>query len=527
MTPYHHRITHLVQSTDIQAISLYIISFIILSTIIFSTPALLGTDDYYHTRIADQIVEQQQLRLNFPWLPKTILNNNDFTDHHLLFHLYIAPWVHRGGLEGAKYATVSIAAGIFVAVFILLKGIKVRYALLWALALFGVSTPFLYRMLMVRTQGASLFMLILSLHLLFQKRYHWIIPVAFGYAWLYNGFILLFGVVVLYAIAEWITNRKFEWRVIVFCGIGLILGLVINPYFPRNITFIIEHLGAKVDIDNSVQVGNEWYAYRTSTLLDNSLGAFLALLIGIIAPTLKRNHRRDSVETTLLFVMILTLYMVFKSRRFIEYFPAFALIYGAASAGRGEWEFSQLIPDWLQNRRAVVGRWQLSSQTIISTAIILLMIVMGGYLTIQNVRHTQEDARQARAVETYEGASEWLKNYSPKGTAVFQTDWDDFTRLFYYNTHNTYLVGLDPTYLQQADPALWDQWVAITQGQVIQPSEVIQTVFGCNYVISDRQHRAFEAQAEADPAMRLVYKDEFSLVWRILPDESRQSPINN
>jgi hypothetical protein len=48
----------------------------------------------------------------------------------------------------------------------------------------------------------------------------------------------------------------------------------------------------------------------------------------------------------------------------------------------------------------------------------------------------------------YANASLWLEKNTPAGSRVFQTDWDDFPRLFFYNTHNTYLIGLDPTYLQ-------------------------------------------------------------------------------
>lgn len=504
-----------------QALLLYIVSFIILSTIIFSTDAFLGTDDYYHARIADQIIEQRQLRLDFPWLPRTILNNDDFTDHHLLFHLYIAPWVHSWGIEGAKYATVSIVAGIFVAVFILLRGIGVRFAVLWALALFGLSTPFMYRLLMIRTQGASLLMLIIGLHLLFQKRFRWLLPLAFGYAWLYNGFVLLLGFVLLYVVAEWVTNKRFAWRPIAYCAIGLLLGLSINPYFPRNFTFIVEHLSAKVDIESSVRVGNEWYAYQTSTLLNNSTGALIILVLGILAPYFKPNHRRDSAELTLLLVMILTLYMVFKSRRFIEYFPAFALLYGASNMGRGSWNIHQFIPNWLVERAFTFQQQKLSATIFVSVGLIFVLVGTGGYFGIKTIGDLIEDAQNARDVETYAGASEWLQTYSPEGALVFQTDWDDFTRLFYHNTHNVYLVGLDPTYLQRDDPPLWDQWVSLTQGEVIQPSEVIQTIFGADYVVSDRQHHAFEAQAEADPAMRLVYQDQYSLVWRILPTEVR------
>lgn len=501
-----------------QGTVLYLVCFIILAAIIFAPQGFLGTDDYYHARISDQIIEQGRLRLDFPWLPKTILNDEAFTDHHLLFHLYVAPWVHFGDIQGAKIATASIAAGIFVAVWVLLRGIGVRYAMGWSLAMFGLSVPFLYRILMVRTQGASLLMLVLALHMLFQKRYRWLILLGFGYVWLYNGFVLMLGFAMIYTVSLWVIERQFAWQPVFYCGLGLAMGLIINPYFPQNLLFIYDHLIAKVNIDASgVQVGNEWYAYTTSVLLENSLGALVALGLAIIHPFFS-SRKRDVADMTLLFAAFLTLYMLFKSRRFIEYYPAFALLAAAAAWGRGDIPLHHWLPEWgsYWQRLAFHKRlsYDMAGRILVAAGVLVLVI----YFVRSTVLATYHDAQNAVDVKTFEGASTWLKTYTPPDSAVFQTDWDDFTRLFYYNTHNTYLVGLDPTYLQRENPALWDKWVAVTRGQVGNLAETIRNDFGAEYVVSDRQHGAFEARAKDDPAMRLVYQDQYSIVWRILSD---------
>lgn len=475
---------------------IYLVSFAVLTTLVFATPGFLGTDDYYHARIATQIIEQRHLALDFPWLPKTILSPERFVDHHLLYHLYIAPWTYLAGIAGAKAATVTIAAAIFVAVWVLLKRIGTHWPVLWTLALFGLSTPFLYRMLMIRTQGASLLLLIVALHLMFQRRYRWLATLAFAYTWLYDGFILLLGFAVLYVAGQWIAERRFDWRPAAYCAMGTTLGLVINPYFPRNIVFILEHLGAKVDFESGVRIGNEWYPYTTGVLLSNSAGALLALAAGFLRPTFN-GRQRDRVENTLLFVALLTLFMVFRSRRFIEYFPAFALLFCAAS-----WRRESLSPV-LPRFPSIFAR----GGTIVTLLMLATTTVSDTYRSVQN----------ATTIDRFAGASSWLQAHTPPGTLVFQTDWDDFTRLFYYNTANTYLVGLDPTYLERADPVLWGQWVSITNGEVEHPSAIIQSVFGASYVVSDRGHEAFENQASADPNMKLVYQDEYSYIWHITP----------
>jgi hypothetical protein len=229
----------------------------------------------------------------------------------------------------------------------------------------------------------------------------------------------------------------------------------------------------------------------------------LLLALGIVWPSFSA-RRSDVITTTLLLVALLTLYMVFRSRRFIEYYPAFALLYCAVLWGRSE----TTPADWLPWKR--VGRGVLYAGS--GSAMLLL------------VANTLTDARQmiqtARDVHYMAGAANWLESHTAPGTPVFQTDWDDFPYLFYHNTHNTYLVGLDPTYLERANAELWDLWVAITRGNVEQPSTSIRSVFGTTYVISDTRHDDFEDQARDDDAMRVVYRDAYSIIWEIVSEGS-------
>ncbi|MCC7208024.1 MAG: hypothetical protein IT323_12005 [Anaerolineae bacterium] len=490
-----------------QAAVVFALSFGLLALILFATPGFLGTDDYYHTRAATEIITQGRLALDFPWLPLTLLSPARYSNHHLLFHMFIAPFAVAGGIAGAKLATALIAAGVFTAVWTLLRQVGASAAWLWALGLFAMSTPFLMRILMVRTQGASLLVLVLALTALFARRYRWLIALGFAYAWLYNGFVLLVGVAGLYVLASWWADGELDLRPILYVTVGIALGLVINPYFPVNVLFAVEHLGAKVSIESSVRVGNEWYPYTTGALMSNSGGALLALAAAMLRPALG-SARRDRVSLTLLFVALLTLVMTLNSRRFIEYFPAFALLAAAAAWGRNPlpWPTLGVLP----------------TPRLIRLGASVVAVTVAAVFGASTVGAALDDARNSADVETFAGASAWLRDNTPAGSMVFQTDWDDFTRLFYYNTHNVYLVGLDPTYLERADPALWQEWVAITRGEVEQPASVILKRFGARYVVSDTRHQAFERQAQNDPAMTLVYQDQYSLVWRIRDEGTGQ-----
>jgi len=83
----------------------------------------------------------------FEALPDTILNAGAYYDHHLLFHLFLAPFAGvdpavDGGAaltQGARIATVLLSAAAVVAVWWLLRGQRVPGAAAWGLVgVFGL-----------------------------------------------------------------------------------------------------------------------------------------------------------------------------------------------------------------------------------------------------------------------------------------------------------------------------------------------------------------------------------------------------
>lgn len=491
----------------LQGTTLYLIVFAILTLLIFATPAFFSTDDYYHARISEQIIVQGRLGLEFPWLPLTILSPDKFVDHHLLYHIVLAPAVYFWEMTGAKVVTVAIAAGVYLAAWALFRQIGVRYPVVWSLGMMGMGATFVFRHLMIRTQGFSFLLLTVALIVLFSKRYKWLVLLGFLYTWLYNGFILMPVFAGLYSAAVWIHERRIEWRPVVYCTLGVILGLVINPYFPRNIMFVLDHLGAKVDLESSVPLGSEWDDFHTRTWLTALAGPVIAMVMGFIKPSF--NGKRDVVETTLMFCALLTMYMAFNSMRFLEYFPGFALMFWAASWGRE----AVIKLDWSIYRRYV------------RYAVPAVLIATMSYFVVTNLIATFQLANNARNVHEYEGAANWLERFTMPGTMVFTVGFNDFSRLFFFNQQNIYLIGLDPTYLQYASQDMWDYYSEVINGQAEKPSEILANVFQTQYAVAGVRHRDFNESADADPDMKLVFRDRYNYVWRV-SDEVFNEAIN-
>jgi hypothetical protein len=477
----------------------------LLTLIQFGTPALVGIDGYYHLRMA-QLIRTVGWLPEFRWLPLTILSPTNYYDHHFLYHLLLAPFAwgdpSLGGAAalalGGKIASILLASLAFTAVWIGLRR-HVRWAGIWTLGLFALSEAFLYRMSMPRAQAVSLLLLVIGFFLLAERRDRWLLPLGFVYVWLYDAFLLLPLLAACRVAADLFIERRLDARPILYASLGIGLGLLVNPYFPRDLVFVGQHILPKLGAPG-IPVGNEWYPYDTWTLVTNSGLAFVALAAALFVLG-KRNGRLERATVMAMLLAFAFGLLFLKSRRFAEYFPAFSLLALAFSTSPWLGQLGDARPS-LQRR---------------------IPFLMAAVLALP-LAWTTWQARQTVAgsapLDRFGPAATWLARHSQPGDLVFQTDWDDFPRLFFYNTTNVYTLGLDPTYLQLADAALYDEWVAITRGQVEAPSGAIGSRFGARFVFSDLEHTAFLERADVDPGLKEIYRDRTAVIYRVLPPTS-------
>jgi len=89
--------------------------------------------------------------------------------------------------------------------------------------------------------------------------------------------------------------------------------------------------------------------------------------------------------------------------------------------------------------------------------------------------------------------------------------------LFYYNTHNYYIIGLDPTFMYNYDQRLYQQFADITTGSVT--SELAATIsnnFGASYIVAGHDHAAFQRALAADGDMKLVHQGPSADIYQIV-----------
>lgn len=474
----------------------------VLAFIQFGGPAILDNDGYYHIRWSRLLLESAPSLPEFRWLPLTDLNEQDYADHHFLYHVLLGPFTLGDLRFGAKLAAIIFSAIGLASLFGLLVSNRVPYRWLWLGPLIASSEPFLYRMSMTRAPGFSLGLLGTAAYLMLRRKPIWVALLAFLFVWTYSLFPLILVLSLAHTVAVYVNERRVDLTAFLVSGSGILAGLILNPYFPKNLSLFVKHVSMKLRFEYSVDVGVEWYPYETWFFLGGSLIAFMLFFLALLAFDSRKKPER---EQTVFFLIVSTVFLIlaFRSRRFIEYWPPLAVLFAAFS----------ITP---RLKELDVGRFRKTRDLAIASVAAAICVVFAVTALVAAVVQARRDVETEADPYAYRGAAEWLEENTPPGSMVFNTDWDDFPMLFYYNTSNVYVVGLDPTYLYNRDPGLWKLYASVTLGEEPDPGPIIRDRFGAEYVFTDNEHDAFLQAAYGSGNFKTVYSDRYTTVLRVM-----------
>lgn len=458
----------------------------------FATPHLGSLDAYYHIRYSALLADAGWRSFPPPFadLPLTILSADRYVDHHLLFHLWLVPFAQGDLILGAKLAAALGAAAAFLSAYGLLLWRRVRRAEWWTVALLAAAPGFLYRMEMPRPQAWGVVWLMAALALLFRGRSWWFVPVACTFTWLYDGFPAILALAAAAMVAHWLLRGILLWQPLAAAAAGIVLGLVANPYFPRNLFFIAAHYADKLFLDEAIAVGSEWYPPPPFEWL--GWGGLVAVLAAVAALLYRQRAALDADRLTATLAAVIFFALFWRSARFLEYAAPLAAV---ALALLLHQPADDLVRGLVRRRR----RWlaaALAAWLVASTAIAAVQL------------------RGRPPAARYRAASAWIASHTPTGSLVFNTDWDDFPLLYFHNPANTYVIGLDPTYLAHRDRMRYEAWRRISDGEEAEPARAIRAHFRARVAFTDRRHDRFIAAMDRDSAQR-AYEDEDGIVYEL------------
>lgn len=533
---------------------LFIVAFSLFSYFQIS-PTFPDPDSFYHAKISI-LTRDQGIITDFPWLQFTVLKDY-YIDHHFLYHVALVPFVtFLDPLVGIKLATAFFAALLILIFYWFLKKFKIKGAIFYSLILLA-SSPFVFRINLAKAASFSLITLLFGLYFIFHRKLWPLFVLSFIYVWSYGGWPLILVLTVFYIFSDSLIKtsttptteiRNYELGIkkliqdsiskiknflqVVFakdnlklftaCFGGLMAGVIINPLFPKNLFFYWQQIIkiAVINYQDKIGVGAEWYPYGLGDLIANSSFIFILLILSFTVFFInflknftgeKKPAATDPKNKTQILALILLalffLALTLRSRRNVEYFIPLAALASAFVLNQPLSLIKKYLPainSWRQRRK------------IFSSLIILYILIMVPFTAIRNIWSIKQLYLSGGSIYKYQGVAEWLKNNTPAGAIIFHNDWDDFPALFYYNTHNYYIAGLDPTFMYDYNKDLHKVWVDITTGRQPNISEIVKNDFHSEYVFVDKDHVALENNLKSDGHFQMVYKDDEGKIYQLI-----------
>jgi len=471
----------------------------------FQTRSLVGYDGYYHIKYS-YILRTEGWRHNLPWLQCTIYRDY-YRDHHLLFHLLLIPFTLGGTADslrwGAKVAATLFPALMAVSFFALMRAARVPRAWLWMIALAGAGTAFLYRMTMPRPMAGALALLLLAGLLLVKRRYRALGALTAVGVWYYDGYGMIVLLALMFFVAHWLVEGRPNWRPLAWCLAGAAAGIVINPYFYRNIeSYLFNFYRSFSGMETRMGGGSEWRVMGAWKFVASAPGAALALLVVALAGRWCRRPRADTVAFIL--ITAVTFLMACKARRYMEYYPPLAVVAAALT---------------VRDLRRTEETHDDADRSRTRRRVLVLSLAMAAMAALV-VPRLSRDITRSQDYRTFAGAARHIAKHSKPGDLVFNGAYDDFPQLFFYNHKNHYVVGLDPIYLYRHDAELFDLWRAIGRGERLDVYDLLKNRFKARWVVMERgRFKRFVATTMKDRKAGKIksrYADPYAFVFEVM-----------
>lgn len=505
----------------------------LVSVMVFSyleaQPSFADPDSFYHVRLTTMLRDHGLVR-EFPWTQSSLYRDL-FIDHHLGYHLLLLPFVSAFASEftGAKVATVLFATLTMLAAAWAMHRWRVPW---WGVGvLFLLTTgPLLFRLSLVKAPSLGVGVAIFGYYLITERKVAWLFWWAWFFAWLYSAWPLLPVMALVYvgveALGELPNGVRAAWhtltsrRNVVLVGAiaaGCVAGLITNPYFPLNILYLKQLFTmALVAYRTFIGVGAEWYPYNPFELTAVISYPLLTWVLATVAAAFTVRRQSTASRTTWVLAVIFLAYTL-RARRQVEYLVPW-LILSSGLCLRDAWS------TW--SREAVVERWHTFKSWLPAPArsrfvlgfLVLYFILLVPLGLVRGVWGAKREAVVEGNSYTYlRGAAQWLKGNAPPRAVVFQSDWGSFPELFYYNTEQYYLTGLDQTFMYEYNHDKFWQWVDAKAGTRHDVYDVAHGTFGASYLILEKRFRGLMVWVNRDARFHRVYEDSEAMVYALTP----------
>jgi hypothetical protein len=482
----------------------------------FSTQLIADPDALYHLRHASLLRENSIFNTAFPWAQFSAIKTFG-ADMWYGFHLLLIPFTFiPNPLLALAIAGLAVTAAAFLIYYRAFYTMRLHHPLFWTTLLFISSSQFLLRTSMLRPHVLTSALSVLLLPALFYMNAWVVFGIAFLIPFLHSTvFWIPLMIVGAFTAAQLIKKEPVPWHKVITASIGVLIGLLCRPnamgLLPLLRIVLIDIQSAKLH-RIPLSIGSElkpmlWWIALQQYIPFILLGVGIGYLVYRHRISQQTQHTAKLTSSTAL-ASIFFILVLFIARRFIDIGNAFFILAAGLTIS------------------SITYRSRLEKKIFPVMAIISIVFCTYTVLII-----FWEPADMTDPTLTREPA-EWLREHTPQGSIVFHAHWDDFPKLFFWNTHNYYINGMDPVLLYAYDPTLYFQqlYFAIDaatdytcgatgckQAEVIPTNTALLKNFRSSYIFLDQQKnpRLITHLAEA-PNIQKVFTNERFTIFKIM-----------
>jgi hypothetical protein len=441
----------------------------------------------YHIAVG-QLIRKHGILYDFPWTPFSWLADH-YVDDRLLFHLLFVPLASLDWITAARIVGTLAGTAILMALYLILRAERIRFAGIWALMPLAGSVLFISRFLLIRPHLLSVALAMLFLWAATRSRLVILAAVSVLYPLSYVAFWQLpFLLLIALATARLVAGQPLCWKPAAVAAAGIAAGVAIHPNSANLLRYswivMYDVLFQNTWVAGAgFEMGAELGRYPLGGWVQ---GLSIPVLMTVGAAVYGWRHRRQDMASLPFALAALGFcVLTIRSSRFAEYFVPFSVC-AFAFASRH------------------IG-WRALGPTIVAASFSFTMLV--GYNTFSSW------AKETNPMPADVAA--FLQEQIPPGSRVFTGNWYYTGILLLTLPDRYFLVALDPTLFHLKDPELYALWFRITNEPEPGIARTIRERFGSRFVIvyDPPTRKRFNFQLSSEPGVRMLLNTEDWMVF--------------
>jgi len=415
----------------------------------FAIGGVPDPDSYYHFRHAALYADRGPGLSAFPWLTHSLVSRFA-SDIGYGFHLLLVPFTRISDpVSGVQWSSVFLAALALVCFSLALRRHGLDYAEAWPAMLFLLGPPLTYTFLMTRPQTLTMGFVALLLSFLVVGSPWGVLVAAFALSFTHlNIALVILPIAVVAYLARGLSERIWSTRPPLLALAGFVLGWLArpNPLGALRIEYVQTVVHGLLRREGvPLLFGKEWAPISLADAA-SYFPYFLACWVGLAVVVLGMRFTRklelpaplrSLLWSSLVLSVIFFALTVLNTKRGTPLWAAFAVMFVATA-------FTALAHPGGGKAKALGENVRLFTTLAVAFLLVLMMWEGVSSFLLQRKWQSGDPYR-------FRPAAEALARDSRPGDVVYNVDWGYFPELFFWNTKDRYVSGLDPIFLYAYD----------------------------------------------------------------------------